>query len=92
MIPMLSLTFISSHGIILLRVLFQLIQNIPFKCFDHLLVEQTLAWINDLKNFVQHAILLIPLINLMTTSLCFISDVRVGDVKTNGSIALISAI
>ena len=79
MIPMLSLTFIFSHGIILLRVLFHLIQTISFKCFDHLLVEQTLGRINDLKSFVQHAILLIPLINLMTslltTALCFISDV-----------------
>ena len=49
MIPMLSLTFIFSHGIILLRVIFHLIQTISFKCFDHLLVKQTLAC---LKKFV----------------------------------------
>ena len=48
---MLSLKFISSHGIILLRVLFHLIKTISFKCFDHILVEQTLAWINDLIFF-----------------------------------------
>ena len=77
MILMLSLTLISLHGIILLKVLFHLIQTISFKCFDHLLVEQTLASINDLKNFVQHAILLISLINLMTTALCFVSDLSV---------------
>ena len=39
---------------------------------------------------MQHAILLIPLTILMTTALCFISDMYVGDVKTNGRIALIS--
>ena len=89
MIPMLSLILISSHGIILLRVLFHLIQTISFKCSDHLLVEQTLASINDLKNFGATCNTFNTIDKFNDDRLVFCQR-RVGDVTTNGSIALIS--